>query len=259
MDPAETERFLRPIDTVECCFPDLVGHVLVGRRMSSTVSWRPPGAVSSMPNASLAWNILGHIEATPYASADTGFPNMYVAPDLSTLRSAPWADRTAFCLMDTYLDRDGAPNPLDTRVDPSTLGEDGWASSASSLGPRANSSSTCAPRTGGRSSEDNRCWSMTRGAEYGDRRSARSVRMLLGGRCARGVQPDGGRVPGNGDQRRPRRPHRYGRQRRRVEVHREDRSPPATACGRRSCRCPSRAKRGAGTISMRVCGPRALK
>lgn len=164
MDLAETERFLGSIDTVECCFPDLWG-VLVGRRMSSATFLKAAEHGLSMPNAPMAWNILGHIEATPYASADTGFPNMHVAPDLSTLRAAPWAERTAFCLMDTYLERDGAPNPLDTRGilrrSVATLADLGYESWAACELEFYLCNQDWRPVY-----EDHRCWSMTRGAEY---------------------------------------------------------------------------------------------
>ncbi len=121
MDQAETERFLTSIDTVECCFSDTWG-ILVGRRMPTASFLRAAEQGLSMPNAPFAWNIAGDIDATPYANADTGFPNMHVMPDLATLRPAPWAERTAFCLMDAYVARDGAPNPLDPRGDPASIG-----------------------------------------------------------------------------------------------------------------------------------------
>ncbi len=164
MDLAETERFLGSIDTVECCFPDLWG-ALVGRRLSSGSFLAAAERGISMPNAPLAWNILGEIEPTPHASADTGFPNMHVAPDLSTLRAAPWAERTAFCLMDTFLDRDGEPSPLDTRgilrrsLD--TLGDLGFESWAACELEFYLCTQDWRPVY-----EDHRCWSMTRGAEY---------------------------------------------------------------------------------------------
>ena len=68
-----------------------------------------------LPNAAFAWNLTGDIEPTPFASADTGSPNMHVQPDLDTLRAAPWAERTAFCLMDAYEHRGGATHPMSTR------------------------------------------------------------------------------------------------------------------------------------------------
>jgi glutamine synthetase len=114
MDHAEAERFLTSIDTVECCFPDTWG-VLTGRRMPTARFLQAARDGLSMPNAPFAWDIEGHIEPLPYANAETGFPNMHVFPDLSTLREAPWADSTAFCLMDAFHGPQGHPNPLASR------------------------------------------------------------------------------------------------------------------------------------------------
>ena len=94
MDLVETERFLSGFDTVECCFPDTWG-IFVGRRMPAPVFLEAVPGGLSMPNAPFAWNLLGEIDPVPYANPDTGFPNMHVVPDLSTLRPAPWAERTA--------------------------------------------------------------------------------------------------------------------------------------------------------------------
>jgi glutamine synthetase len=164
MDLAEIERSLTAsFDTVECCFPDTWG-VFVGRRMPATAFLRVAEHGVSMPNAPFAWNLRGDIEATPYASADTGFPNMHVAPDLSTFRPASWADRTAFCVMDTYLEPGGAPNPLDGRAilrrAVTMLGETGYEAW---VAPELEFY-LCTPDWQPLY-EDHRCWSMTRGAE----------------------------------------------------------------------------------------------
>src|SRR6187401_558310 len=102
MDLVETERFLSGFDTVECCFPDTWG-IFVGRRMPTAAFLRSVERGISWPNAPLAWNIRGDIDAVPYTNADTGFPNMHVVPDLSSLRMAAWADRTAFCMLDAFV------------------------------------------------------------------------------------------------------------------------------------------------------------
>ena len=163
MDLAETERFLTSIDTVECCFPDMWG-VFVGRRMPARAFLGAAEHGLSMPNAPFAWNIRGDIEPTPYANADTGFPNMHVQPDLATLREAPWAERTAFCLMDASVERGGAPNPLDTRgilrravATLEGLGYQAWVASELEF---YLCTADWHPLF-----DDHRCWSMTRGAE----------------------------------------------------------------------------------------------
>jgi glutamine synthetase len=164
MDLAETERFLASIDTVECCFPDTWG-IFVGRRMPTAVFLKAAEQGLSMPNAPFAWNIVGDIDPTPYANADTGFPNMHVAPDLATLRAAPWAKRTGFCLMDAYVERGGAPNPLDTRgilrravASLGDLGYEAWVAPELEF-------YLCTPDWQPLY-DDHRCWSMTRAAEH---------------------------------------------------------------------------------------------
>ena len=164
MDLAETERFLSSADTVECCFPDMWG-VFVGRRMPAASFLNVAERGMSMPNAAFAWNIRGDINPTPYANADTGFPNMHVLPDLSTLRPAPWAERTAFCLMDAFEEPGGAPNPLATRGilrrSVETLGDLGYEAWVAPELEFYLCTENWQPVY-----EDHRCWSMTRGAEY---------------------------------------------------------------------------------------------
>ncbi len=164
MDLAETERFLSTIDTVECCFPDTWG-VLVGRRMPTAAFLNVAESGMSMPNAAFTWSILGDITPTPYANADTGFPNMHVFPDLSTLRPAPWAAGTAFCLMDAVLARGGAEHPLDSRsilrrsvMSLEDLGYEAWVAPELEF--------YLCDRDWRPAFDDHRCWSMTRGAEY---------------------------------------------------------------------------------------------
>jgi glutamine synthetase len=164
VDLAEAERFLSSVDTVECCFPDTWG-ILVGRRMPTAAFLQVADRGLSMPNAPLAWNVLGDLDPTPYTNADTGFPNMHVRPDLDSLRTAAWADRTAFCLMDTSVERDGPPNPLDTRAilrrAVATLAGAGYEAWVASELEFYLCTADWEPLY-----EDHRCWSMTRGAEY---------------------------------------------------------------------------------------------
>ncbi len=160
----DIERTLSSIETVECCFPDTWG-TLVGRRMPKDVFLRAAERGLSMPNAAFTWNPIGQIEATPYASADTGFPNMHVAPDLHTLRPAPWAPAAAFCMMDAFEEPGGAPHPLATRgilrrhADRlEELGYAAWIASELEF--------YLLTEDGEPIDRDHRCWSMTRGAEY---------------------------------------------------------------------------------------------
>ena len=51
-----------------------------------------------------------------YASPDTGISaGMHPRADLATLRTVPWEEGTALCLMDAYVDPGGSPHPLDAR------------------------------------------------------------------------------------------------------------------------------------------------
>ena len=155
MDLVETERFLSGFDTVECCFPDTWG-VFVGRRMPAPVFLEAATGGLSMPNAPFAWNLRGEIDPVPYANPDTGFPNMHVMPDLSTLRPAPWAERTAFCLMDAFTAAGGESHPS-TRAGSCGARSRRSRVSGTTRGLPRSSSSTCARPTGSR-------WTTTCGA-----------------------------------------------------------------------------------------------
>ena len=164
MDLAEAEHFLTSIETVECCFPDTWG-VLTGRRLPKARFLAAAEEGLSMPNAPFAWDIDGHIEPLPYANPETGFPNMHVVPDLSTLRSAPWAESTAFCLMDAYERPDGDPNPLASRsilkraiARLADIGYDAWVAPELEFYLCTEDWQPIYP--------DRRNWSMTLGAEY---------------------------------------------------------------------------------------------
>ena len=129
----------------------------------STPIW-PAGRVRCTPNAPFAWDLLGHIDPTPYASADTGFPNMFVRADLDTLRIAPWAPRTALCLFDAFIGPDGPTHPLDPRAilrravaRLEATGYVAWTASELEF-------YLCDERWQ-RIYADTRCWSMERGAE----------------------------------------------------------------------------------------------
>jgi glutamine synthetase len=164
MDLAEAEHFLTSIETVECCFPDTWG-VLTGRRLPKPRFLEAARNGLSMPNAPFAWDIDGHIEPLSYANPETGFPNMHVVPDLSTLRTAPWADSTAFCLMDAFEHPGGEPNPLASRailrraIDRlSGLGYEAWVAPELEFYLCTEEWQPIYP--------DRRNWSMTLGAEY---------------------------------------------------------------------------------------------
>lgn len=100
-------------DTVECCYPDLLGS-LVGRTMTVPRFLSAVDGGFGMPTATLAWNLAGEIEPVEFVSAATGFPNMFAVPDVATLRASAWAPGTALCLCDTRVPA-GDPVALDSR------------------------------------------------------------------------------------------------------------------------------------------------
>lgn len=187
---ADTERVLTSVDTVECCFPDTWG-IFVGRRMPTEAFRRAIERGLSMPNAPFAWNVLGDIDATPFASADTGFPNIHVAPDLTTLRLAPWADRTAFCLMDTFVAPEGDPNPMDSRGilrravgALSAQGYEAWTAPELEF--------YLCTELERPAFDDHRCWSMTRGAEFEPVLGEIRATLLAAGVPVESSQTEGG-------------------------------------------------------------------
>jgi glutamine synthetase len=187
---ADAERFLDDVDTVECCFPDTWG-VFVGRRMPAEVFRRRLEGGISMPNAPFAWNVRGDIDPVPYTNADTGYPNMHLMPDLSSLRPAPWAERTAFCLMDAYVSPGGEPHPLDTRAIArravATLAAAGYEAWVAPELEFYLTDPAWRPLY-----DDHRCWSMTLGAEHepilGDIRAT----LLAAGVPVESTQTEGG-------------------------------------------------------------------
>lgn len=116
-DAAEARTLLAEhgVDTVECGLADSTG-ALCGRRMTVERFLHVCEAGFATANAIFGWNVLGDIGRLEYTSFETGFPNVRTRPDLSTLRLAPWTERTALCLCDTYDWITAEPVPLDPRA-----------------------------------------------------------------------------------------------------------------------------------------------
>ena len=145
----------------------------------------------SMPNAPFAWNIRGDIEPTPYANADTGFPNMHVVPDLTTLRPAPWAERTGFLPDGRVRGTGRRPAPFGPARDPrrsveqlDELGYEAWVASELEF-------YLCTPDWQP-IYDDHRCWSMTRGAEYEPVLGQIRATLLAAGIPVESSQTEGG-------------------------------------------------------------------
>jgi glutamine synthetase len=104
------------IQTVECMFVDTWG-VPRGKRLSirhfcSTAA----GDGFAMANVAFTWDMHGVIFPTAFVDDVTGYPDMHVVPDTSTLRVAPWKPRTAFCICDTIEPATHEPIPMDPRA-----------------------------------------------------------------------------------------------------------------------------------------------
>jgi glutamine synthetase len=106
----------RDVHTVECMFADTWG-IPRGKRLSSkhflTTAAGPGFAIA---NVAFTWDMHGVIFPTRFVNDETGYPDMHVLPDLSTLRAAGWRDGTAYCMCDTIDPATHEPIPLDGRA-----------------------------------------------------------------------------------------------------------------------------------------------
>jgi glutamine synthetase len=101
-------------DTVRVCFSDHYG-VLRGRRIAADVFAAAPGARQGFCDGALVWDIRCEIfEETDFSNYGTGYPDLYVTPELSTLRPCVWTDGEWTSLGDC-LDEHGRPIPVDPR------------------------------------------------------------------------------------------------------------------------------------------------
>jgi glutamine synthetase len=104
------------VHTVECMFPDTWG-IPRGKRLSrnhflATIA----GPGFAIANVAFTWDMHGVIFPTRFVNDETGYPDMHVVPDLTTLRLAAWREGTAFCLCDTIDPTTHEPIPLDGRA-----------------------------------------------------------------------------------------------------------------------------------------------
>lgn len=102
--------------TVRVCFPDHYG-VLRGRRIVADVFAADPEARQGFCDGALVWDIRCDIfEATDFSNFGTGYPDLYVRPELDTLRPCAWTGGEWSAFGDC---RDDAGNAID--VDPRGL------------------------------------------------------------------------------------------------------------------------------------------
>jgi glutamine synthetase len=104
------------VHTVECMFGDTWG-IPRGKRLSTQhFLSSAAGHGFAIANVAFTWDMHGVIFPTAFVNDETGYPDMHVVPDLSTLRVAAWRDGTAFCFCDTIDPGTDAPVPMDGRA-----------------------------------------------------------------------------------------------------------------------------------------------
>jgi glutamine synthetase len=99
-------------DTVVVATPDVQGRLL-GRRLTLDAFRRGADRGVDMCTAAFAWDIvqnpMGMVGTLDWAGFHTGWPDIRLVADLSTLRPAGWLERTAICLADAVEPADGSP------------------------------------------------------------------------------------------------------------------------------------------------------
>ncbi len=121
-------------ETVVLCTPDMQGRLL-GRRLTRDAFLRGVDRGVDMCTAAFAWDItqdpMGMVGRLDWAGFHTGWHDIRLEADLSTLRPAAWVGQTAICMADVVEVADGTPVPVAPRsilrqqVD--ALAEDGFA------------------------------------------------------------------------------------------------------------------------------------
>ncbi len=104
------------IHTVECMFADTWG-IPRGKRLATKHFCSCAGGDGfAIANVAFTWDMHGVIFPTAFVNDVTGYPDMHVVPDVSTLRRAAWRDGTAFCICDTIDPITDEPIPMDGRA-----------------------------------------------------------------------------------------------------------------------------------------------
>lgn len=114
---ASVREFLHQeqVHTVECMFADTWG-IPRGKRLSTPhFCSAAAGDGFAIANVAFTWDMHGVIFPTAFVDDVTGYPDMHVVPDVSTLRIAAWKDGTAYCMCDTIDPVSHEPIPLDPR------------------------------------------------------------------------------------------------------------------------------------------------
>jgi glutamine synthetase len=104
------------VHTVECMFADTWG-IPRGKRLATQQFLSSAGGRGfAIANVAFTWDMHGVIFPTSFANDETGYPDMHVVPDVSSLRTAGWRDGTAYCFCDTIAPLTGEPVALDGRA-----------------------------------------------------------------------------------------------------------------------------------------------
>jgi glutamine synthetase len=100
------------IDTVVVCFPDMQGR-LMGKRVTGTYFCdRVLAGTIEACDYLLAVDVdMNPLPGYTFASWDTGYGDMSARPDLATLRTIPWIERTALVLCDLLVE--GTDRPVE--------------------------------------------------------------------------------------------------------------------------------------------------
>src|SRR3954451_15580698 len=94
------------IHSVEMGVPDSNGG-LRGKRVPAATFVETMGRGVALSNALFVLDVAADLVEAGYTNFQTGFPDLRLAPDLSTLRLLPWRPGTAFVMCDC-VDEDGA-------------------------------------------------------------------------------------------------------------------------------------------------------
>lgn len=102
------------VHTVECMFADTWG-VPRGKRLPASQFLKSTERGFAIANVAFTWDPHCFIFPTGFVNEATGYPDMHVVPDLSTLRIAGYREQTAFCICDTVDIHTHEPVALDGR------------------------------------------------------------------------------------------------------------------------------------------------
>ncbi|MDQ6731008.1 MAG: glutamine synthetase family protein [Actinomycetota bacterium] len=104
------------VHTVECMFADTWG-IPRGKRLATQHFYSTAGGHGfAVANVAFTWDMQGIIFPTSFVNDETGYPDMHVVPDLSSLRLAGWKEGTAFCVCDTIDPVTHGPIAMDGRA-----------------------------------------------------------------------------------------------------------------------------------------------